>query len=104
MDRRQFLRLGGAGIVASATMAEAGILSEFMSWLTRKPAWSFPTNTTLERQQADFHAALIREYSIQFESDEALMRALQVPVIGKHIRSRVPEGRLRAISAVMAVT
>jgi len=46
MDRRGFLRMFGGtvggGLVASATMAEAGMLSEFLSWLKRKPAWSFP--------------------------------------------------------------
>jgi hypothetical protein len=43
MNRRNFLKLGGGALVASATMAEAGMLAEFMSWLKRKPAWSFPS-------------------------------------------------------------
>lgn len=42
MNRRGFLKVLGGGLVASATMAEAGMLAEFMDWLKRKPAWSFP--------------------------------------------------------------
>lgn len=42
MNRRSFLGLAGGGLVASATMAEVGIWAEFMSWLQRKPVWSFP--------------------------------------------------------------
>lgn len=42
-DRRSFLRLFGGGLVATATMAEAGMLSEFFSWLQRKPVWSIPS-------------------------------------------------------------
>jgi len=45
MDRRNFLRLcAGAAGVTAATMAEAGFWSEFLSWLTRKPRWSFPSD------------------------------------------------------------
>lgn len=44
-DRRSFLKLlGGAtgAITVASTMAEAGALAEFLSWLKRAPAWSFP--------------------------------------------------------------
>src|SRR6266404_555959 len=43
MNRRSFIGLLGGGLVASAIMAEAGALSEFLSWLKRAPVWSFPT-------------------------------------------------------------
>lgn len=46
MDRRSFLNMFAGttgGVVATATMAEAGMLAEFMSWLKRAPAWSFPS-------------------------------------------------------------
>jgi hypothetical protein len=43
MDRRSFLRVFGSGVVATATIAEAGMLAEFMSWLKRNPVWSFPS-------------------------------------------------------------
>jgi hypothetical protein len=45
MDRRHFLRLFGGGLTATATMAEAGMLAEFLSWLKRKPVWSFPSGS-----------------------------------------------------------
>jgi len=51
MERRDFLKLfGGAtgAVVATATMAQAGMLAEFMSWLKRAPAWSFPSRTVVE--------------------------------------------------------
>jgi hypothetical protein len=44
-DRRSFLKLlGGAtgAITVASTMAEAEALAEFLSWLKRAPAWSFP--------------------------------------------------------------
>jgi hypothetical protein len=37
VSRRGFLRLFGGGIAASATMAEAGMLSELLDWIRRKP-------------------------------------------------------------------
>lgn len=40
ISRRKFLALGG-GLIASATMAEAGALAEYMDWMKRKPAFSF---------------------------------------------------------------
>jgi hypothetical protein len=46
-DRRSFLKLFGGGIVASATMAEAGVIEEFLSWLRRKPTWSIPVNMSI---------------------------------------------------------
>ena len=45
MNRRNFLKLAGlagGGLVASASMAEAGFLADFLSWLKRRPAWSIP--------------------------------------------------------------
>jgi hypothetical protein len=45
MDRRKFLRVFGDGLVASATMAQAGMVAEFMDWLKRKPVWSFPSKS-----------------------------------------------------------
>lgn len=42
IDRRKFLRLGGGALIASATMAEAGVVAEMLDWLKRKPAFSFP--------------------------------------------------------------
>lgn len=44
MNRRSFLRLTGGGLIATATMAEAGLFAEFMDWLRRKPVWSIPAN------------------------------------------------------------
>jgi hypothetical protein len=46
VNRRDFIRgfgLASGGLVATATMAEAGMLAEFMSWLKRAPVWSFPS-------------------------------------------------------------
>lgn len=57
MDRRGFIKLfsGAAGaVVASATMAEAGMLSEVMSWLRRAPAWSFPARIVVDPEQLLF--------------------------------------------------
>jgi hypothetical protein len=51
MDRRGFLKMfGGAtgGIVVATTMAQAGMWAEFMSWLKRAPAWSFPSRITVQ--------------------------------------------------------
>lgn len=46
MDRRSFLRLAGGltgtGLVATATMAEAGWLAEVLDWLRRRPATFVP--------------------------------------------------------------
>jgi hypothetical protein len=44
VNRRKFLQLAGcaAGLTASATAAEVGLLSELMSWLKRRPVWSIP--------------------------------------------------------------
>lgn len=45
MNRRHFLRLLGSTAVASGVAASAGFdLSHFLSWLTRNPRWSFPTD------------------------------------------------------------
>lgn len=49
-DRRSFLKMFGGGVVASATMVEAGMFAEFMSWLQRKPVWSIPA-----RPQFGYH-------------------------------------------------
>ena len=46
LARRQFLRLAGSGLIASATMAEVGLWAEFVDWLRRRPVWSFPTSTS----------------------------------------------------------
>ncbi len=43
MNRRGFLKFFGGGLVATATMAEAGAFAEFMDWIRRAPAWSFPS-------------------------------------------------------------
>lgn len=45
MDRRNFLKLFGGGLVATATIQEAGMLAEFMDWMKRKPVWSFPSKS-----------------------------------------------------------
>jgi hypothetical protein len=48
MNRRSFLHtagLSGAGLVATATLAEAGALAEFFDWLRRRPSFSFPSDT-----------------------------------------------------------
>ncbi len=42
MDRRRFLQMCGGGLVATATMQEVEFFAEFMAWLKRRPAWSFP--------------------------------------------------------------
>jgi hypothetical protein len=50
MDRRGFLKLFGGttgALVATATMAQAGMLAELMDWLRRAPAWSFPSKPAL---------------------------------------------------------
>jgi hypothetical protein len=49
MDRRKFLQLlSGAG-VSAAVAASAGFdLSHFLSWLTRQPRWSFPSQSYSE--------------------------------------------------------
>lgn len=45
MNRRHFLRLLTASGVTAGVAASAGFeLSHFLSWLTRKPRWSFPTD------------------------------------------------------------
>jgi len=47
LDRRNFLRLlggAGAGVVATATVADVGMWAEMMSWLQRKPVWSIPVH------------------------------------------------------------
>jgi hypothetical protein len=47
VNRRKFLQLAGitgGGLVASATMAEAGVFAEIASWLKRRPVWSIPKN------------------------------------------------------------
>lgn len=57
MNRRRFLQLTGGGLIASATMAEAGFFAEFMDWLRRKPAWSIPAKRPINAvigQYADF--------------------------------------------------
>jgi hypothetical protein len=46
LNRRQFVA-GSTGIVAAATMAEAASLVEFLDWLRRKPAFSFPSQPAL---------------------------------------------------------
>ena len=47
MDRRSFLRSFGGGVVATATMAEAGMLAELFDWLRRKPVFSIPKPPTV---------------------------------------------------------
>jgi hypothetical protein len=45
LGRRDFLRIfsgAAGGIAVTATMAEAGMLAEFMDWLRRAPVWSLP--------------------------------------------------------------
>jgi len=42
ITRRSFLLLGGAGLITTATMAEAGALAEVMDWMKRKPVFSIP--------------------------------------------------------------
>lgn len=41
MDRRGFLKFFSGGLVATATMAEAGAFAEFLDWIKRAPAFSF---------------------------------------------------------------
>jgi len=41
ITRRGFLALGG-GLIASATMTQAGAFAEYMDWMKRKPVFSFP--------------------------------------------------------------
>lgn len=73
MDRRQFLRMfGGAatsGLVASATMSEAGMLAEFLSWLKRKPVWSIP-NPRSGALTYDQITALTAKYIVPRMADE----------------------------------
>lgn len=88
MDRRGFLKLfGGAtgALVASATMAEAGMLAEFMSWLRRAPAWSFPSRTVVEGVPLfdQISAATLADLrdNIVFDNffvDSAILRKLRV--------------------------
>jgi hypothetical protein len=60
VNRRRFLQLAGltgGGLVASATMADAGLIAEIASWLKRKPAWSIPKTagvTATVKQYSDF--------------------------------------------------
>jgi hypothetical protein len=42
LTRRGFL-FGASALVATATMAQADELAEYLDWLKRKPAFSFPT-------------------------------------------------------------
>lgn len=46
MNRREFMRFGGAGLATSATMLEAGLLSEFIDWMRRKPSFSIPKHVS----------------------------------------------------------
>ena len=46
MNRRDFLKLTvitSGGLVATATMAEAGFFADFLSWIKRRPVWSIPS-------------------------------------------------------------
>ena len=54
MDRRRFLQIFGGGVVASATMAEAGFLADFMAWLKRKPVWSIPKTLAVNPYIAEY--------------------------------------------------
>jgi len=42
ITRRSFLALGGASLVATATMAQADALAEALDWMRRKPVFSIP--------------------------------------------------------------
>jgi len=53
MNRRGFLKLFGGvtgGVIATATMAEAGALAEFLSWAQRSPSWSFATPLSVKEK------------------------------------------------------
>ena len=44
----------GGGLVATATMAEAGFFADFMAWVKRRPVWSFPTKPKVLGGYAEF--------------------------------------------------
>jgi len=88
MNRRGFLRsFAGVsgGLVVTATMAEAGALADFMSWLKRAPAWSFPSKrVTASPLFNEMNAATlehIRNTGIIAEmfNDSPFLRAITVP-------------------------
>lgn len=65
MNRRVFLRSSAAGLVASATMAEAGAIAEFVDSIRRRPAFSFPSSrdsalALMQRQREADRAVLDR--------------------------------------------
>lgn len=82
MNRRDFLRLGGTGLVTTATMAHAGMLAEFLDWLKRKPSWSFPSRERkLSAMWDEINAATLREMRSlvtfgMLMNDNALQRAI----------------------------
>ncbi len=46
MDRRKFMTMLTGGLVATATMAEADRLADFLKWIKKGPTeYSFPTKT-----------------------------------------------------------
>ncbi len=75
MNRRKFLQIAGltsGGLVASATMAEAGVFAEIASWLKRQPVWSIPKNVTL---------ANIAQYSDYASSHDLSLAAAIDPAV-----------------------
>jgi hypothetical protein len=86
MDRRSFLRGFGGGLVATATMAEAGMLAEFFDWLKRKPVWSFPSKTSLSYD--DLNAATMRYivpclHDHVFKTSPIFMKLRKMPQLGQ---------------------
>lgn len=92
MNRRSFLRVFGGGLAATATMAEAGMLAEFLDWLKRKPAWSFPSKT---RTYDDLTAATLKYITPHFYDsllapDPLFVKLrLPVPIIVENQRSSI---------------
>lgn len=95
MNRRQFLRRSGGGLVATATMAEAGLLSEFLSWLRRKPvsiappAGGWPVGTVGIAAQADADAAVVTEAMRVFFSRDGL-KFSEIPGLRSLTFSEIP--------------
>jgi hypothetical protein len=77
VNRRKFLQLAGltgGGLVASATMAEAGAFAEITSWLKRRPVWSIPKNVAIK-------TAVIQQYSYNRSFSDLSLEAAIDPVV-----------------------
>jgi hypothetical protein len=82
-SRRAFLRSGSMGLIASATMAEAGAFAEFLNWISRKPAFSIPSNPLIKAHHLllpdsafDLEALLAQLLGIRMGRTEAANRSL----------------------------